>query len=55
MESIVGILMRRDGLSRAEAQEMVAAAREEVAQGRDPEEVLEEDFGLEPDWVMELL
>jgi hypothetical protein len=47
--------MRRDGLSRREAQEMIAAAREEVAQGRDPEEVLEEDFGLEPDWVMDLL
>ena len=55
------ILMRRDGLSAEEAQEMLDEARKETAayfadrSGRDPEEILLEDFGLEPDYVMELL
>jgi hypothetical protein len=47
--------MRRDELSAAEAQALIDEARLEVAQGRDPEEILYEDFGLEPDYVFDLL
>ena len=63
MRTIKQVLMHRDGLSAAEAQEMVDEARIEAASyfdksdelARDPEEILYEDFGLEPDYVMELL
>lgn len=55
METLKQVLMRRDGLSAAEAQRAVNAARQRVWEGEDPEEVLEEEFGLEPDYVMDLL
>lgn len=53
--SILRVLMRRDGMSRADAEDLIRAAREEVEEGGDPEEVCEEWFGLEPDYVMDLL
>jgi hypothetical protein len=53
--SIVRVLMRRDGLSRADAVEMVAEARQEVLDGADPEEVLADSFGLEPDYIWDLI
>lgn len=52
---IVPTIMRRDGLSREDARQLVAEAREEVMNGADPEEVLADTFGLEPDYVMDLL
>lgn len=55
MESLLAVLMRRDGLSKAEAQELIDEAKERVREGEDPEEVLYEDFGLEPDYVFDLL
>ena len=55
METLLEVLMRRDGLSLAEADEQIQVARDEVLEGRDPEEVLEEMFGLEPDYVFDLL
>ena len=55
METIKQILMRRDELSAAEAQELIDEAKTRVYEGEDPEEILYEDFGLEPDYVMELL
>lgn len=52
-------LMRRDGLSEDEALEMEQEAREAVQEvlmnGDDPEEVLMDFCGLEPDYIMELL
>lgn len=54
-ETIADILVRRDGLSRIEAEEIVAEARDRVAQGENPEEILLDDFGLEPDYIFELL
>ncbi len=53
--SILRVLMRRDGMSRVDAEDLIRAAREEVEEGGDPEEVCEEWFGLEPDYVMDLL
>jgi hypothetical protein len=55
METLMEVLMRRDGMSFAEARAAIEEARQRVAEGDDPEEVLEEDFGLEPDYVLELL
>ena len=54
MESLKEVLMRRDGLTRREAAEAIAEARERVREGEDPEEVLAEEFGLEPDYVFDL-
>ena len=56
MDSLKRVLMRRDGVSSAEADEMIAEARERVLEeGCDPEEVLHDDFGLEPDYVYDLM
>lgn len=55
LESIVDILVRRDGMDRSEAEDMVAEARERVTMGEDPQEILHDDFGLEPDYIFELI
>lgn len=52
---IIPILMRRDGLTFDEAKELVEELKERVAAGEDPEELLHDELGLEPDYVMELL
>lgn len=53
--SIREVLMRRDGLSGKEADELIAEAREELAEGRDPEEICADWFGLEPDYIWDLV
>ena len=55
ISELVRVLVERDGLSVDEAWEMVEEARERVLEGEDPEEVLAEEFGLEPDYVFDLL
>jgi hypothetical protein len=52
---IVPILMQRDGISQAEAEELVDDAKQRVLAGEDPEEILLEDFGLEPDFLFDLI
>jgi len=51
---LIKVLMRRDGLSRDEAAEIVDELRADVENGADPEEVLY-SVGLEPDYVFDLL
>lgn len=53
MESIASVLMRRDGLTPREAAEIISIARERILDGEDPEEVLAEEFGLEPDYIFD--
>lgn len=55
MESLKQVLMRRDGMTSEEADETIAYAKGLVADGMDPEEVLEDEFGLEPDYLWDLL
>ena len=55
VSELVRVLVERDGLSVDEAQELVEEARELVRDGEDPEEVLAQEFGLEPDYVFDLL
>jgi hypothetical protein len=55
MYSIKSVLMRRDGLTSDEADDMIEEARERIYSGDDPEEILLEEFGLEPDYVFDLL
>lgn len=54
-ETIKQILMRRGSMSSDEADELIQTAKERVLDGEDPEMVLEEEFGLEPDYIFELL
>ena len=54
-ETLKQVLMRRDGLSAAEADELIDEARERVLEGEDPEEILHDDFGLEPDYIWDLI
>ena len=55
MYSLKNTLMKRDGLTEAEAEAMIAEARALVLSGDDPEEILYSEFGLEPDYVFDLL
>ena len=55
MNPIVSIIMRRDAMDEEGALEMFEEAQACVREGQDPEEVLEEWFGLEPDYVFDLL
>jgi len=52
---IVSILMYRDDMPQDEAEEALRDAKERVADGDDPEEVLEDEFGLEPDYIEDLM
>jgi hypothetical protein len=55
MYSIKSVLMRRDGLTPDEADDTIQEARERVAEGESPERILRDEFGLEPDYVYDLL
>jgi predicted RNase H-like HicB family nuclease len=55
MTTIERTLIQRDGYSREEAREALQEARERVTNGEDPEEILYEDFGLEPDFIFDLI
>jgi len=55
MYSIKGVLMTRDKMTAAEAEERIAEGRRQFENGGDPEEILEYEFGLEPDYIYDLL
>jgi len=59
MESIKQALMRRDGVTEEEALEVISDARqdlnERLAGEEMPDSICAEWFGLEEDYVMELL
>ena len=49
------ILIERDGLSIADASDTVKSMQMRVWFGADPEDVLMDEVGLEPDYVLELI
>jgi len=59
MESIIEILMRRDSMTQEEAEQLVEDAKEELyarlEEGEMPYDICAEWFGLEPDYLDELL
>lgn len=55
VESLKKVIMERDGLSEDEADELITLAKECVQDGEDPEEVLSDMFGLEPDYIFDIL
>ena len=59
MQTIKEILMERDGIEDYEADSLIEDAREDLAErledGEMPMEICSEWFGLEPDYIEELL
>ncbi len=61
MESIKQVLMRRDGMTSDEADDLIAEAKEQLLGYLEEgnleaaEDICAEYFGLEPDYLMELL
>ena len=59
MNTILEVLMQRDGMTKAEAKNLIDAARqdldERLAEGEMPDDICYEWFGLEPDYIYELL
>lgn len=57
MKEMIQILMKRDGLTREEVQNMIKGFRNELLEGDvfDAEELFTDTFGLEPDWLMDIL
>ena len=53
---IIAVLMERDGLTRREAEQELRRVKAEFNPTvDDPEEILAEEFGLEPDYIFDLL
>lgn len=59
MESIKEILMRRDGMTSDEADDMIADAQEDfddrINDGELPYDFCKDWFGLEPDYLIEFM
>jgi len=59
METIKEVLMKRDSMSAKEADQLIARAKEDMhsrlEEGDLCEDICEEWFGLEPDYIFELL
>lgn len=59
MTNIKHVLMTRDGMTEQEADELIADARadlnERLEDGETPMDICEEWFGLEPDYMFELI
>jgi hypothetical protein len=55
MTTVEKILIRRDNYTVEEARRALKEARARVHDGEDPEEILLEEFGLEPDYIFDLL
>jgi hypothetical protein len=59
MSEIVDVLVKRDGISKKEAEEQIAEIRERIYSGEidafDIDDVMMDELGLEPDYIEELL
>jgi hypothetical protein len=55
MSELKRILIERDGLSDQEANALISEARSRVLEGENAEEILEYDFGVEPDYIFDIL
>ena len=61
MESIVDVLMRRDGMTREDEEQLVSDCKDDLYDSIEngdlmyAEDICQSWFGLEPDYMMELL
>ena len=53
METIRSILRTRDSASESDIDDLFANATDDIADGIDPEDVLSDTFGLEPDYLFD--
>ena len=53
--SLIQVLVERDGISEESAIDLIKTLRDEIDDGADPEEILHDDLGLEPDYIFDLL
>ena len=53
MDTIRSILRTRDNSSESDIDDLFAAATDDIADGIDPEDVLADTFGLEPDYLFD--
>ena len=58
-DGLKAVIMRRDNLTETEADEQIAEAREELnarlESGETPDDICQEFFGLEPDYIFDLM
>lgn len=59
MTELQAIIMERDGLTQQEAEEQIKQCKEDflerIQNGEMPHDILEEHFGLEPDYLFDLI
>jgi hypothetical protein len=59
VDSIKSVLMKRDKMSEKDADSLIRVARKDLqtrlSEGEMPDDICEEWFGLEPDYIMELM
>ena len=55
MNSLVRALMRRENIEKEEAIEMIQSTFGMMDDGADPEDILLDEFGLEPDYIDDYL
>jgi len=59
VKTIKEVLMERDGMSDTEAEELIQEAKVDLqgrlAEGEMPFDICQEYFGLEPDYIIELM
>ena len=59
METIKEILIRRDGMTGKEADKLIQSARDDMnsrlEDGEMPDDICADYFGLEPDYIFELI
>ena len=59
MKTIKQVLMERDGMTEVEADDLISQATEDLytrlSEGDMPDDICEEWFGLEPDYIFNLL
>lgn len=59
MKSLMQTLVDRDGITEEAARAQIAEAREHLlerlANGEMPDDICEEEFGLEPDYIEDLI
>lgn len=53
LDTIRSILHTRDQMSKADIDDLFTSATDDIADGVDPEDVLADLFGLEPDYIFD--
>ena len=55
MSDLKKVFMERDHMTSDEADEEISELMARVWEGEDPEEILHDEYGLEPDYIFDLI